>query len=51
MVVWGSGKGLTQSRMLVAQRYQPDWPATLVHECARGEIIADEAAASVGRIA
>jgi glucosamine-6-phosphate deaminase len=51
MVVWGSGKGLTLSRMLAAERYQPDWPATLVHECARGEIIADEAAASAARVA
>jgi glucosamine-6-phosphate deaminase len=49
MVVWGSGKGLTLSRMLAAERYQADWPATLVHECARGEIIADEAAASACR--
>jgi glucosamine-6-phosphate deaminase len=49
MVVWGSGKGLTLSKMLAAERYQPDWPATLVHECARGEIIADEAAASASR--
>jgi glucosamine-6-phosphate deaminase len=51
MVVWGSGKGLTLSRMLAAERYQPDWPATLVHECERGEIIADEAAASASRLA
>ena len=51
MVVWGSGKGLTLSRMLAAERYQPEWPATLVHECARGEIIADEAAASAARVA
>jgi len=49
MVVWGSGKGLTLSRMLAAERYQPDWPATLVHECRRGEIIADEAAESASR--
>ena len=49
MVVWGSGKGLTLSRMLAAERYQPDWPATLVHECGRGEIIADEAAESASR--
>lgn len=49
MVVWGSGKGLTLSRMLAAERYEPDWPATLVHECERGEIIADEAAASASR--
>lgn len=49
MVVWGSSKGLTLSRMLAAERYEPDWPATLVHECERGEIIADEAAVSATR--
>jgi glucosamine-6-phosphate deaminase len=51
MVVWGSGKGLTLSRMLAAERYEPDWPATLVQECGRGEIVADEAAASASRSA
>lgn len=45
MIAWGAGKRLTVSRMRAATRYEPDWPATLIHECARGEIIIDEAAA------
>ncbi len=45
MIVWGTGKRLTLSRMIAAERYEPDWPATLIHECARGEIVADVAAA------
>lgn len=41
MIAWGAGKRLTVSRMRAATRYEPDWPATLIHECARGEIIVD----------
>jgi glucosamine-6-phosphate deaminase len=44
MVVLGSGKGLSLAQMLRANRYEPDWPATLIHECARGEILCDRAA-------
>ena len=44
MVVWGAGKRLTLSKMKAAERYEPDWPATLIHECPRGEIVADKAA-------
>jgi glucosamine-6-phosphate deaminase len=48
MVVWGSGKRLTLTRMKTAERYEPDWPATVIHECAKGEILADaDAAGSV----
>ena len=45
MLAWGAGKRETVSRMRAATRYEPDWPATLIHECARGEIIVDVAAA------
>ncbi len=48
MVVLGAGKRETLRRMLAAGRYDPAWPATLVHECADAEIVADaEAAAGV----
>lgn len=46
MVVLGAGKRLTLGRMLRAERYEPDWPATLIHECAEGEIVADAEAAA-----
>ncbi len=45
MIAWGGGKRLTVSRMRAARGYEPDWPATLIHECAGGEILCDEAAA------
>jgi glucosamine-6-phosphate deaminase len=45
MIVWGSGKRLTLSRMQRAVRYEPDWPATVIHECRIGEILADTDAA------
>jgi glucosamine-6-phosphate deaminase len=46
MVVWGSGKRLTLTRMKSAARYEADWPATVIHECALGEILADTDAAA-----
>jgi glucosamine-6-phosphate deaminase len=46
MMVWGAGKRLTLARMRAAERYEADWPATVIHECAGGEIVADEAAAA-----
>ena len=45
MVVWGGGKRLTLSRMLSAERYEADWPATVIHECAAREIWSDTEAA------
>ena len=44
MLAWGEGKRLTVARMRDADRYAPDWPATLIHECAAGEILCDVAA-------
>jgi hypothetical protein len=32
--------------MLGADRYDPAWPATIIHECASGEIVADADAAA-----
>ena len=48
MIAWGEGKRLTVARMRRADRYEPDWPATLIHECATAEILCDEAAARDG---
>lgn len=45
MVVWGAGKRLTLKRMLGAERYEMDWPATVIHELAGREILSDDAAA------
>lgn len=49
MVAWGAGKQATVARMRRATDYEPDWPATLVHRCAAGEIVCDAAAAGDGR--
>lgn len=45
MIAWGAGKAETVSRMRAADRYDASWPATLIHECAHGEILCDAAAA------
>lgn len=46
MVVLGRGKQQTFSRMRATDKYDPSWPATLIHECAHGEIVADAEAAA-----
>lgn len=46
MIAWGEGKRLTVDRMRRASGYESDWPATLIHECAAGEILCDPAAAA-----
>jgi glucosamine-6-phosphate deaminase len=51
MIVWGSGKRLTLKRMRSAGRYDPAWPATVIHECAAGEILADREALDEGAMA
>lgn len=48
MLVWGAGKRVTLQRMRATDRYDPAWPATLIHECAVGEILADADAARDG---
>ncbi len=45
MIVWGAGKRQTLRRMVGAERYDPEWPATLIHECAVREILSDADAA------
>jgi glucosamine-6-phosphate deaminase len=49
MVVWGPGKRLTLERMVSADRYDPGWPATLIHDCRVREILADVEAVGDGR--
>ncbi len=45
MLAWGEDKRLTVARMLAASHYEPDWPATLIHECPNAELLVDRAAA------
>ena len=49
MVVWGAGKRLTLTRMRQADRYDREWPATVIHECAVREIVSDSDAAGQPR--
>lgn len=42
MMLWGSGKHETLRRVTAATRYDPEWPATVIHEVPMGRIIADE---------
>lgn len=44
MLVWGEGKRLTLRRIRGAERYESDWPATVIHECAVREVLCDTAA-------
>ena len=46
MVLTGKSKRDSWSRVMKAERYDPDWPATVIHEFASGEIIADKEAAA-----
>jgi len=46
MVAHGDVKARTVMRVAMADRYQPDWPATVLAECARPRLFVDEAAAS-----
>lgn len=41
MLLWGAGKRLTLARIRDADRYDPAWPATVIHDCALPEILAD----------
>jgi glucosamine-6-phosphate deaminase len=44
MVAHGEGKARTVRRIANAERYAPDWPATILAECARPQMFVDEAA-------
>jgi glucosamine-6-phosphate deaminase len=45
MVAHGDAKAVTVRRIAEATRYLPDWPATVLSECARPQLFVDEAAA------
>lgn len=44
MLLTGESKRESLSRILKADRYDPQWPATVIHEFTSGEILADRAA-------
>jgi glucosamine-6-phosphate deaminase len=45
MVAHGSSKAKTVRRLAEAERYTPDWPATVLSECTRPHLFIDQAAA------
>ncbi len=45
LVLTGVHKRLAAERVTAAQGYDPEWPSTIVHECAGGRILLDRAAA------
>ena len=47
LVLTGKSKRDSLSRVTKAESYDPDWPATVIHEFTNGEIIADREAAEV----
>lgn len=46
MSVWGEGKQQAFRRIGGARGYDPDWPATILSECANAELHVDRAAAA-----
>jgi glucosamine-6-phosphate deaminase len=46
MLVWGAGKRLTLANIVKAERYELNWPATVIHDCKVCEVLADADAAS-----
>ena len=45
MVVHGTDKSEAAARLIAADRYDPDWPATVLAECERPDLFLDKAAA------
>ncbi|MCP4384020.1 MAG: hypothetical protein GY798_21865 [Hyphomicrobiales bacterium] len=45
LVVWGEGKQTAFRRISAAHTYDPDWPASILSECNRPMLLADQAAA------
>ncbi|PRX02432.1 6-phosphogluconolactonase [Martelella mediterranea] len=45
MILTGAGKQLAFQRMTGTRGFDPDWPASIVHDCAKSMILADLAAA------
>ena len=50
MIVWGAGKRETLKRIAGADRYDAEWPATVIHECAVREILSDTDAAEALKV-
>jgi len=48
MVLTGTSKAHSLARIVAADQYRPSWPATVIHECARPEILADVGAIGSG---
>jgi glucosamine-6-phosphate deaminase len=46
MIVWGAGKRETLKQMRGVDRYNPEWPASVIHECDKREIVCDADAAA-----
>jgi glucosamine-6-phosphate deaminase len=46
MIVWGTGKRETLKQMRRVDRYNPEWPASVIHECSNREIVCDADAAA-----
>ena len=44
MVVHGAHKATAVRRLCAAEQYEPDWPATILTECARPQLFVDESA-------
>lgn len=49
MALTGASKRVSLQRILATSGYDPSWPATVIHECARREIFADAEAAAQSR--
>jgi glucosamine-6-phosphate deaminase len=45
LVLTGADKRTAADRLRAAAAYEPDWPATIVHECRNARVLMDEAAA------
>ncbi|HEY4733091.1 MAG TPA: 6-phosphogluconolactonase [Gemmatimonadaceae bacterium] len=45
MLLWGRSKAESLRRIEATDRYDSNWPATVIYACARGEILADRDAA------
>ena len=43
MLLWGKSKLHSLRRITETSRYESDWPATVIHECAGGRILSDAA--------
>jgi glucosamine-6-phosphate deaminase len=44
LVVLGADKAAALERILAVDDFDPSWPATIIHRCARPSIVADAAA-------